>query len=193
MCNNGKSCAGAVEDNDHAKRTATRPFGVMTITFIFQSPTEICSGFHLWSNLNCGIQSYYSWLRWETLTPEQRISVSISVSKSADSVYCVLPYWAAWDCRWCWTAGGEIVSCLLLATEGEEVDVQPEALSVVVHFNFEVISPREHMCCTGTFVTRCNKPPWTDEKMCLIPKNLHWYNRVRPRNLVLPHFLTAFV
>jgi len=42
---------------------------------------------------------------------------------------------------------GEIVSCLLLAVEGEEGDVHPvgndEALAVVVHFDFEVISPPE--------------------------------------------------
>ena len=33
MCHSGKSCAGAVEDNDNAKHTVTRPFGVVTITF----------------------------------------------------------------------------------------------------------------------------------------------------------------
>ena len=42
MCNNGKSCAKAVEDNDHSKHTATRPFGVMTITFITADLDEKC-------------------------------------------------------------------------------------------------------------------------------------------------------
>jgi hypothetical protein len=57
MCNSNKSYAGAVGDNDTVKWTATRPFGVVMITFFsffFQSLTEIWSKFPLWSKLNFG-------------------------------------------------------------------------------------------------------------------------------------------
>jgi len=44
----------------------------------------------LQSKLNCGIQAHFGWLGQETHTLKQWILVSILVSQSADSVYCVL-------------------------------------------------------------------------------------------------------
>jgi hypothetical protein len=48
----------AVENDDHAKHTATRLFGVVIITFLFQSLTGIYSGICLRSKLDSEFQCF---------------------------------------------------------------------------------------------------------------------------------------
>jgi hypothetical protein len=91
MCNSGKSCAGTVKDNDNAKHTSNKAIWSSEDHLFFQSLTEICCRFCLQSKLNCGIQAHFGWLGQEAHTLKQWILVSILVSQSADSVYCVLP------------------------------------------------------------------------------------------------------
>src|ERR1700729_2602001 len=92
MCNSSKSCTGAVEDDDHSKRTATRLFRVVTITFLFQSPTGIHSGICLRSKLDSEFRCFSGGSDLKTLTSKNQNSVWDSLSNSLGFVYCVLPY-----------------------------------------------------------------------------------------------------
>jgi hypothetical protein len=93
MCNSSKSCTGAVEDDDHSKPTATRLFRVVTITFLFQSPTGIHSGICLRSKLDSEFRCFSGGSDVKTLTSKNQNSVWDSLSNSLGFVYCVFPYW----------------------------------------------------------------------------------------------------